>query len=52
MLKSLSFKSITPNAKPGSTHEFYAWSDNGADRVYCHYDNNKVLILDELGDHL
>lgn len=52
MLKSLSFKSITPNAKPGSTHEFYAWSDNNAARVYCHYDNNKVLILDELGPHL
>ena len=52
MLKSLSFKTITKNAKPGSTHEFYAWSNDGAKRVYCHYTPDNILILDELGDHL
>ncbi|MDY0152355.1 MAG: hypothetical protein RBS43_08805 [Candidatus Cloacimonas sp.] len=52
MLKSLSFKKITAGAKPGSTHEFYAWSDNGAKRVFCHYDTENQVVLDALGDHL
>ena len=52
MLKSLSFKKISDNAVAGSTHEFYAWSDDGAKRVFCHYSEANVLILDELDNHL
>jgi len=51
MLKSLSFKAIG-KSQGASTHEFYAWSDEGAKRVYCHYDVYGTLILDELGEHL
>jgi len=52
MLKSLGFKSIGSNAKKGSTHEFYAWSDQDAKRVFCHYDDEQRLVLDLLDDHL
>lgn len=52
MPKSLSLKNIGKTVKPGSTHEFYAWSDAGAKRVFCHYGDDGVLVLDELGDHL
>ena len=52
MLKALSFKAITKKAKSASTHEFYAWSDQNARRVYCHYDVDGTLILDELDEHL
>ncbi|MCD8479074.1 MAG: hypothetical protein LRZ88_01835 [Candidatus Cloacimonetes bacterium] len=51
-MKSLSFKKISDNAVAGSTHEFYAWSDDGAKRVFCHYNEANVLILDELDNHL
>jgi len=49
-IKSLNFKSISKNAKPNSTHEFYANSDE-AKRVYCHFKKD-VLVLDEYGEHL
>jgi len=49
-LKSLTFKSISKNAKPYSTHEFYVNSDE-AKRVYCHFEN-KICVLDEYGKHL
>ncbi len=52
MPKSLSLKSIGCNAKEGSTHEFYAWSDQDAKRVFCHYDDRQRLVLDVLDDHL
>jgi len=34
-----------------STHEFYAWSNGSADRIYCHYEDN-VIVIDRLGEHL
>jgi hypothetical protein len=34
-----------------STHEFYAWSDGAAKRIYCHYEDN-VIVIDRLGEHL
>lgn len=52
MLKSLSFKKLSQVRPPDSSHEFYAWSDDGAARVYCHYSKDQMLILDELGSHL
>ena len=51
--KSLSFKRLAGNPIPPSDHEFYAWSDAGAWRVYCHYEEGGgPLILDRLGEHL
>ncbi len=49
-LKSLTFKSISKNAKFHSTHEFYVNSDE-AKRVYCYFED-KVCVLDEYGNHL
>lgn len=48
----LNFKPIQGGALVGgSTHEFYAWSDSPANRVFCHMEGN-VCCLDKLGDHL
>jgi len=46
-LKSLDLKPLKGNPKPPSTHEFDAWADRDAKRVFCHYDGDK-LILDRL----
>ncbi len=51
-ISSLSFKSLKGKPKKISTHEFYAWSDGDAERVFCHFDEKGNLILDELGEHL
>lgn len=50
-LRSFRFHSLTGNAFPGSTHEFYAWSDKDAKRVYCHFEGD-ILVLDQLSKHL
>lgn len=50
-LKSLDLKQLKGNLKQPSTHEFDAWADRDAKRVYCHYEAGK-LILDRLGDAL
>ncbi len=48
----LNFKQIKGQVRAsGLTHEFYAWSDSSADRVFCHMEGN-VCCLDKLGDHL
>jgi putative CRISPR-associated protein (TIGR02619 family) len=50
--KSLNFKKITDKKQhPQSDHEFYAWSDKDAKRVFCHFEGEK-LILDALDKHL
>lgn len=36
---------------PEPTHEFYAWSDQDAKRIYGHYEN-QVFVIDKLGLHL
>ncbi len=48
---SLDFKALKGNPVPGSTHEFDAWADLDAKRVYCHYEND-VLVLDSLAKKL
>jgi putative CRISPR-associated protein (TIGR02619 family) len=46
---SLNFKDI--GGKDGFSHEFYAWSDNGADRVYLNKQENGTYVIQELGPH-
>jgi len=49
--KSLNFHRV--NVRVGrSTHEFYAWSDRDAKRIYCHYEGDDKIVIDELGEHL
>jgi hypothetical protein len=50
-LLSLSIKQIQGKPIQGSTHEFYAWSDKDARRVYGHFEQ-EVFVLDQLGKHL
>lgn len=49
--RSLDFKQLRGTPKPGSTHEIDAWSDDGARRLFGHYDN-EIFVLDELDAHL
>jgi putative CRISPR-associated protein (TIGR02619 family) len=49
--KSLSYKKLQGQPVPGSTHEFRAWSDRAAHRVFCHEEDD-TIVLDELGEHL
>ena len=51
MPKSLSYKALRGSPVHGSTHEFYAWSDQDAARVFCHEEDG-VVILDSLRKHL
>lgn len=48
-LQSLDLKplKVKPDPSSTSTHEFDAWADRDAKRVYCHYEGQK-LILDRL----
>lgn len=46
-LRSLDLKALKGNPKPPSTHEFNAWADRDAKRVFCHYEGD-TLILDRL----
>lgn len=50
-LKSLSFKKLVGKQPAPVSHEAYAWSDQDAKRIYCHYEGER-LILDWVGDHL
>ena len=43
----LDFKELSGDPVPGSTHEFDAWADGAAKRVYCHI-KNECVILDKL----
>jgi putative CRISPR-associated protein (TIGR02619 family) len=47
-LRSLDLKELKGNPRPGSTHELDAWSDQDAKRIFCHYDEQKRLVLDSL----
>jgi putative CRISPR-associated protein (TIGR02619 family) len=51
-LQSLDLKKLKGNPTPPSTHEFDAWADRDAKRVYCHYEDTDTLILDRLGEAL
>lgn len=48
---SLDFKALQGNPCPPSTYELDAWSDQGAKRIFGHYEGDR-LILDKLGSHL
>jgi putative CRISPR-associated protein (TIGR02619 family) len=47
----LDFKKLSGNPKPPSTHEFDAWADQSAWRVFLHRDG-EVWLLDTLGPGL
>lgn len=49
-LRSLDLKPLRGNPKPPSTHEFDAWHDRAADRIYGHYEgeHNECFVLDRL----
>ena len=48
---SLDLKEIKGQNINHSTHEFDAWSDKDAKRIYCHYEGD-TIVLDKLGKHL
>jgi len=48
---SLDFKKLKGNPHPPSTHECDAWADQDAKRIFCHFEQD-VLVLDELGKGL
>ena len=50
-IRRLDLKPLKGNPVPGSTHEFDAWADADARRVFCHYEDD-VLVLDRLGKAL
>lgn len=50
-VRSLDLKPLRNNPKPPSTHEFDAWADRDAKRVFCRYEGD-VLVLDRLDDAL
>jgi putative CRISPR-associated protein (TIGR02619 family) len=50
-LKTLDFKKLEGNPVPPSTHEIDAWADNGAPRLFGHYENG-IFIVDKFGKHL
>jgi putative CRISPR-associated protein (TIGR02619 family) len=51
LIRRLDLKPLKANPVPGSTHEFDAWPDADARRVFCHYEGD-VLVLDKLGKPL
>lgn len=51
MLKSNTFKSLVGNPVPGSTHELYLWSDEGAWRLFGHFEG-PTFVADRIGPHL
>ncbi len=50
-LSSETFKALSGNPTPPSTHELYASSGHGAKRFMCHYEGD-IVIVDRLLDHL
>lgn len=51
MPKALDLKALKGSSKLVSTHEFDAWADKGAWRVFCHFSGEQI-ILDELAKGL
>ena len=51
----LDVKKLAGIPKPGSTHEFDAWSDGAAARGFIHFEDGvhgRHLVIDEIGTHL
>lgn len=50
-LKGLDFKQLKTSVKAPSTHECDAWHDQGAKRIFGHFEG-EIFILDELAEKL
>jgi putative CRISPR-associated protein (TIGR02619 family) len=50
-LRRLDYKALQNNPRPPATHEFDAWADGSAERVFCQDLGEKVVLL-ELGSGL
>ena len=50
-LHRLRFKALAGNPVSGSTHQFYAYSDGDARRIFCHFEG-PVIVLDKYDKHL
>lgn len=51
-LSRLDFKKLKGKPKLPSTHECDVWAEHGGKRIFCHFDEDDVLILDSLDDGL
>lgn len=49
--RSLHVHALQGKPVPGCTHECYAWSDEGAARIYMRFDGARA-VLETLGEHL
>ncbi len=52
LLKSRTFKKLSGDPVPGSTHELYAWSDGATGRLFGHYHTDGAFVFDRLTNHL
>ncbi len=43
-INRLDFKQLKGNPIKGSTHEFDAWADRDTKRIFCHYENRKIVL--------
>ncbi len=50
-LSSLDWRPLKGDIMRPSTHEVNAWSDGDAKRIYCHREQNRIIV-DQLGKHL
>lgn len=48
---SLDFKALKGKPSPPSTHEMDAWHDRDARRIFCHLEQD-IIVLDRLGEGL
>jgi putative CRISPR-associated protein (TIGR02619 family) len=54
-LASLNLKALQGDPVPGSTHEFYLWSDGNAARAFVHLEKHggrEFVVIDTMLDHL
>jgi len=47
-LSSLDFKQLKGDPCPPSTHEIDSWADQNAKRMFGHYNDFNVFVLDKL----
>ncbi|MCK6513018.1 putative CRISPR-associated protein [Myxococcota bacterium] len=50
-IRRLDYKSLQGNPRPPATHEFDAWADGSAERVFCQDLGSQIVLL-ELGEGL
>jgi putative CRISPR-associated protein (TIGR02619 family) len=51
-LARLDFKALAGDPVPPSTHEMDAWADQDAKRMFGHWEEDSVFVLDRLGEAL